>query len=203
MFARNSDLCRLAASSSRLFSSSFASAVASSWVRSSTFCSSSAYDSCRRAAMTLNSSASAPSSSLLVTSIRCSNAPEPILAAAVWIDSIGRTSRRASSALVATASRRNATSRSDVRQIADLSGAYASLVGSSTKTRQPSGLTSRKALSTFVPFSSRPTATVSAVACGVESAARTCGSDAKLVCRRTRLTSGCVTSTPRESTAYA
>ena len=39
MFARNSDLCWLAASSSRLFSSSSASAVASSRVRSSTFCS--------------------------------------------------------------------------------------------------------------------------------------------------------------------
>ncbi len=39
MFARNSDLCLLAASSSRLFSSSSLSAVASSRVRSSTFCS--------------------------------------------------------------------------------------------------------------------------------------------------------------------
>ena len=39
MLARNSDLCRLAASSSRLFSSSSPSAVSSSRVRSSTFCS--------------------------------------------------------------------------------------------------------------------------------------------------------------------
>ena len=46
--------------------------------------------------MRLNSSASAPSSSRLVVSIRWSSAPEPILAAAAWIDSIGRTSRRAS-----------------------------------------------------------------------------------------------------------
>ena len=37
MFARNSLLCRLAASSSRLFSSSSPSAVSSSRVRSSTF----------------------------------------------------------------------------------------------------------------------------------------------------------------------
>ena len=43
MLARNSDLWRLAASSSRLFSSSSASAVASSRVRSSTCCSSPAY----------------------------------------------------------------------------------------------------------------------------------------------------------------
>ena len=91
--------------------------------------------------MRLNSSASAPSSSLLSTSIRWSSAPEPIFAAATWIDSIGLTRRRASRMLVATASTRNATSRIAVRQIAARSGAYASLSGSSTKTRQPSGST--------------------------------------------------------------
>ena len=101
--------------------------------------------------MRLNSSASAPSSSLLVTSIRWSSAPEPIFAAAAWIDSIGRTSLRASRTLVAIARSRNATSSSAVRQIADLSGANASLSGSSTKTRQPSGSIVWKALSTFVP----------------------------------------------------
>ncbi len=101
--------------------------------------------------MRLNSSASAPSSSLAETSIRWSSAPEPILAAAVWIDSIGLTSRRASRTLVAIARTRNATSSSAVRQIAASSGAKASLSGSSTKTRQPSGSTVWKALSTFAP----------------------------------------------------
>ena len=144
--------------------------------------------------MRLNSSASAPSSSLLSTSIRWSSSPEPIFAAAIWIDSIGLTRRRASRMLVATASTRNATSRIAVRQIAARSGAYASLSGSSTKTRQPSGSTVWYALSTFVPSRSRPTVAVSAAAVGVCSAARTCGSSAKLVCRRTRLMSGCVTS---------
>ena len=85
--------------------------------------------------------------------------PEPILAAAVWIDSIGRTSLRASSTLVAIASSRNANSRNAVRQIADLSGANASLSGCSTKTRQPSGLIAWNALSTLRPSSSRPTVT--------------------------------------------
>ncbi len=80
------------------------------------------------------------------------SAPEPIFAAAAWIDSMGRTSLRASTTLVAIARSRNATSRNAVRQIADLSGANTSLSGSSTKTRQPSGLTVWKALSTFAPF---------------------------------------------------
>ena len=53
---------------------------------------------------------------------------------------MGRTSLRASRTLVAIASSRNATSRNAVRQIADLSGAKASLSGCSTNTRQPSGL---------------------------------------------------------------
>jgi hypothetical protein len=73
-----------------------------------------------------------------VFSIRMSSAPAPICAAADWIDSIGRTSRRARTYAVATARSRNATSRSAVRQIADSSGANASLSGSSTKTCQPS-----------------------------------------------------------------
>ena len=46
MFARKSDLCWLAASSSRLFTSSAFSASASSCVRSSTFSSRPEYDSC-------------------------------------------------------------------------------------------------------------------------------------------------------------
>ena len=87
--------------------------------------------------MRLNSSASAPSSSLLRISIRWSSEPDPIFAAADWIDSIGRTSLRASRTLVAIASRRNATSRNAVRQIADFRGAKASLSGCSTKMRQP------------------------------------------------------------------
>ena len=90
-----------------------------------------------------------------------------------------------------------------VRQIADLSGANASLSGSSTKTRQPRGSMVWKALSTFVPSWSCPIVTVSAAGRGARSAARTCGSDAKFVCRRTRLRSGWVTSSPRASTAYA
>ena len=73
-----------------------------------------------------------------MTSIRWSSEPSPIFAAAAWIDSIGRAIRRASRTLVAVARSRNATSRNAVRQIADLSGANASLSGSSTKTRQPS-----------------------------------------------------------------
>ena len=85
------------------------------------------------------------------TSIRWSSAPEPIFAAAAWTDSIGRASLRASRTLVAIASSRNATSRSALRQIADLSGANASLSGSSTKTRQSGGATVWKALRTFVP----------------------------------------------------
>ena len=52
---------------------------------------------------------------------------------------------------MAIARSRNATSSSAVRQIADLSGANASLSGCSTKTRQPSGSIVWKALSTFVP----------------------------------------------------
>ena len=79
--------------------------------------------------MRLNSSASAPSSSRLVLSIRMSRAPEPIFAAAAWIDSIGRTRRRTSNTPVALASSRNATSRIAVRQIADSSGANALLSG--------------------------------------------------------------------------
>ena len=106
--------------------------------------------------MRLNSSASAPSSSLLETSIRWLSEPEPILAAAAWIDSIGRTSLRASRMLVAMASSRNATSSRAVRQIADLSGAKASLSGCSTNTRQPSGLIVWNALSTFLPCSIAP-----------------------------------------------
>ena len=59
------------------------------------------------------------------------------------------------------------------------------------------------ALSTFVPSSSRPIVAACRASLRPRSAARTCGSEAKLVCRRTRSMFGWVTSTPRESTAYA
>ena len=89
--------------------------------------------------MRLNSSASAPSSSLPRYSMRWSSAPAPILAAAACIDSIGRTIRRASTTLVPTARARNRTRSRAVRWIVESSGANASLSGSSTKTRQPVG----------------------------------------------------------------
>ena len=63
---------------------------------------------------------------------------------------------------VAMARSRNATSRSAVRQIADSSGANASLSGSSTKTCQPSGSIVWKALSTSVPSWSCPIVAASA-----------------------------------------
>ena len=70
--------------------------------------------------------------------MRWSSAPAPILAAAACIASIGRAIRRASTTLVAIARSRNATSSSAVRQIAESSGANASLNGSSTNTHHPS-----------------------------------------------------------------
>ena len=130
-----------------------------------------------------------------MTSIRSSSEPAPIFAAAACIASIGRAIRRASTKLVATARIRNATSNNAVRQMADLSGANASLSGSSTKTRQPSESMVWYALSTFVPSGSRPiVAASSGLFAGPLSASRTCGSEAKLVRLRTRLRSGWATS---------
>ena len=59
------------------------------------------------------------------------------------------------------ARRRNATSSSAVRQIADFRGAKASLSGSSTKTCQPSDAIGWWAVSTSVPFWSCPVETAS------------------------------------------
>jgi hypothetical protein len=151
--------------------------------------------------MRLNSSASAPSSSRLEISRRSSSAPEPIFAAAAWIDSIGRTSLRARRTLVTIASAKNATSRTAVRQTVAFSGANASLSGSSTKTRQPVGCTVWNALSTFVPSTSRPIVAVFATPAEGRSAAWTCGREAKLLCPSTRLMSRCANTSPRASTA--
>ena len=105
---------------------------------------------------------------------------------------------------MAIARSRNATSSSAVRQIADLSGANASLSGSSTKTRQPSELDRLEGAQHLRPVLVAPDRRrVGGRLAARASAARTCGSEAKFVCRRTRSMSGCVTSSPRESTAYA
>ena len=154
--------------------------------------------------MRLNSSASAPSSSLLAISIRWSSAPEPIFAAAAWIVSIGRTSLRASSTPVAVARSRNATSSSAVRQIADFERCERlaqRLLDEDVPAERIDRLEGAQHLRPVQVAPGRRR--VGGVVRGRAERACTCGSEAKFVRRRTRLTSGCVMSSPRQSTAYA
>ena len=86
--------------------------------------------------------------------------------------------------LVTTATTRNTSSSSAVRQIADSMRANAWLVGSSTKTHQPGASTRRERAEHFAPLGSRPVVTTPASSAVVPvRAALTCGSAAKLVCR--------------------
>src|SRR5215813_10834545 len=68
---------------------SSALAAASSRVRASTFCSRVAYDSSSRAAVRLNSSPRASSSSPVRTWIRCPRSPAPIRAAIFFVVGLG------------------------------------------------------------------------------------------------------------------
>ena len=110
MLARNSLLCWLASSSSRLLS-------ANSRVRSSTFCSRSAYDSRSCAAMALNWSASVSSSSPVRTSIRWSRSPCPMRAAPACSARMGVSILRTRNRLARTAMTRPRSSSSAVRRI--------------------------------------------------------------------------------------
>jgi len=83
------------------------------------------------------------------------------------------------STLVATATSRNTTRSTTVRQIAAWMGANASLSGSSTNTRHPGGLTLSNALSTSVPWGSRPLVTTPWPVAALASAACTCGNVAR------------------------
>ena len=115
------------------------SASVSSRVRSSTLRSRPAYDSLSWAAMLLNWSPSASSSSPVRTSIRWSSSPAPIRAAPARSAWMGVTMRRARTRLAATERMTPATRSMIVRWIEALRLANASSSGCSANTVHLSG----------------------------------------------------------------
>ena len=125
----------------------------SSAVRSSTFCSRVFCESCSRAVVWLNSSASAWSSSPVRMSMRWSSSPLPTRAAPSCNRRTGATILRASATLASVASSRPSASTTRLRAVAARSGAKVSSTGRSMNTSQPSAGIAACTVSTWPPCS--------------------------------------------------